>query len=134
MNNKLANYYTQAETNRKLADKENIVVMTSAQLSDCDNCYVAETLYRMIINGQEQLLVNAGTRSAQYRFTKDNVYYRTYQNREWSEWKSIMTMIPDDTITGNMIQQGTIAADNLQDIYPALHYADSVSGEGDIND
>ena len=134
VNNKLANYYTQAETNRKLADKENIVVMTSAQLSDCDNCYVAETLYRMIINGQEQLLVNAGTRSAQYRFTKDNVYYRTYQNREWSEWKSIMTMIPDDTITGNMIQQGTIAADNLQDIYPALHYADSVSGEGDIND
>lgn len=132
--NKLTKYYTKTEMNSKLYEKENIVVNTSAQLSDCDNCYATETLYRLIINGQEHLLINAGTRAAQYRFTNGDVFYRVYQNRAWTEWENILTRIPDDAITGDMIQDSAISADKLEDIYPALHYADEIGGEGDIND
>ena len=132
--NKLTKYYTKTEMNSKLYEKENIVVNTSAQLSDCDNCYATETLYRLIINGQEHLLINAGSRAAQYRFTNGDVFYRVYQNRAWTEWENLLTRIPDGAITGDMIQQLTIPADRLEDIYPALHYADEIGGEGDIND
>lgn len=132
--NKLTKYYTKTEMNSKLYEKENIVVNTSAQLSDCDNCYATETLYRLIINGQEHLLINAGSRAAQYRFTNGDVFYRVYQNRAWTEWGNLLTRIPDGAITGDMIQQLTIPADRLEDIYPALHYADEIGGEGDIND
>lgn len=132
--NKLTKYYTKTEMNSKLYEKENIVVNTSAQLSDCDNCYATETLYRLIINGQEHLLINAGSRAAQYRFTNGDVFYRVYQNRAWTEWENLLTRIPEGAITGDMIQQLTIPADRLEDIYPALHYADEIGGEGDIND
>lgn len=132
--NKLTKYYTKTEMNSKLYEKENIVVNTSAQLSDCDNYYATETLYRLIINGQEHLLINAGSRAAQYRFTNGDVFYRVYQNRAWTEWENLLTRIPDNAITGDMIQLNTVNADNLADIYPALHYGDDIGGEGDIND
>ena len=56
------------------------------------------------------------------------------RNRTWDEWQNLLTQIPDGAITGDMIQQLTIPADRLEDIYPALHYADEIGGEGDIND
>ena len=131
---KLTKYYTKAEMNSKLSEKENIFVNTNAQLSDCDNYYATETLYRLIINGQEHLLVNAGSHATQFRFTNGEVFVRRYRNRTWDEWQNLLTQIPDGAITGDMIQQLTIPADRLEDIYPALHYADEIGGEGDIND
>ena len=114
---KLANYYTQSETNTRLNNKVNYVINTSATLSDCDNCYLSETIYRLIINGHEHLIINAGTHGTQYRFTEGHVYYRSYSGGAWGSWQSILTLIPNNTITTGMIQSGAVTANELEEGY-----------------
>lgn len=128
--NKLANYYTKTETNTRLNGKENVVTITGAQLSDCDDCVAVETIYRLIINGQDHLLINAGAHATQYRFTNGRVFYRRYQNSAWDSWADILTLIPDDTIDGDMIQANAVGPEHLEEIY-MLAVADE--GSGNIN-
>ena len=114
---KLANYYTQSETNTRLNNKVNYVINTSATLSDCDNCYLSETIYRLIINGHEHLIINAGTHGTQYRFTEGHVYYRSYSGGAWGSWQDLLTLIPNNTITTDMIQSGAVTANELEEGY-----------------
>ncbi len=114
---KLANYYTQSETNTRLNNKVNYVINTSAALSDCDNCYLSETIYRLIINGHEHLIINAGTHGTQYRFTEGHVYYRSYSGGAWGSWQDLLTLIPNNTITTDMIQSGAVTANELEEGY-----------------
>ena len=114
---KLANYYTQSETNTRLNNKVNYVINTSATLSDCDNCYLSETIYRLIINGHEHLIINAGTHGTQYRFTEGHVYFRSYSGGTWGSWQDLLTLIPNNTITTDMIQSGAVTANELEEGY-----------------
>lgn len=129
--NKLTNYYTKNETNTRLNGKENIVTMTNAQLSDCDDCVAVETIYRLIINGQDHLLINAGAHATQYRFTNGSVFYRKYQNSAWGSWANILTLIPDDTIDGDMIQYNSVGPEHLEEAYMLAVADESTSN---IND
>ena len=122
---------TKTETNTRLNGKENVVTITGAQLSDCDDCVAVETIYRLIINGQDHLLINAGAHATQYRFTNGRVFYRSYQNSAWGSWADILTLIPDDTIDGDMIQVNAVGPEHLEETY-MLAVADE--GSGSIND
>ncbi|MBQ1616029.1 MAG: hypothetical protein II086_02125, partial [Ruminococcus sp.] len=114
---KLASYYTKSEANTRLNNKVNYVINTSAALSDCDNCYMSETIYRLIINSHEHLIINAGTHGTQYRFTEGHVYYRSYSGGAWGSWQDLLTLIPNNTITTDMIQSGAVTANELEEGY-----------------
>ena len=127
---KLANYYTKSETNTRLNNKVNYVINTSAALSDCDNCYLSETIYRLIINSHEHLIINAGTHGTQYRFTEGHVYYRSYSGGTWGSWQDLLTLIPNNTITTDMIQSGAVTANELEEGYMRAFSGEDLS---DIN-
>lgn len=127
---KLASYYTKTEMNTKLLEKMNIVVKTNATLADCDNCFAGDTVYRLIISGHEHLIINAGAHGTQFRFVEGDVFYRSYNNNAWDEWKHILTRIPNDTITEDMIQAEAVGPEQLKEIYMKAVADESV---GDID-
>lgn len=123
--------YTKTEVNNLTTGKVKFVYHNGVALADCDNYTDWDTIYHLHIDGAYQILMNSSVNGGQYRFLRNgNIYTREFINNAWTQWKHITALIPDGTITGNMIDYGTITYDNMSDHYFRYFYGQNLD---DIN-
>ena len=119
-----ASVYTKSQVDTKLAGKQNHLYKSISSLSECDDMTDPATIYRFYYGGTYHLMFCTSPTGAQYRFQKNGgVYYREYNTTTnvWSDWKSIHTKIPNDTITAAMIPDSEITYEKLYDHYIRYH-------------